>query len=169
MSVSQNQPLRNPLPLPLREEILNITIHSFGLFFSLIGFGIMIAMAAFGTATDAFDTPEPWLVPNPAMVKMFKDYLREFGPGLNIGLSWSGGAIDWDRAERTIPLDVLGPIVSTPGANIISLEYVDGETPEGVIDIPWATRKGVDLDVGLCGLDFVPHLFGQRFSIQKSL
>lgn len=45
MSVSQNQPLKNPLPLPLREEILNITIHSFGLFFSLIGFGIMIAMA----------------------------------------------------------------------------------------------------------------------------
>ena len=107
----------------------------------------IIAFGAFALVKPAPATVKPWLKPNPAMVKMFKDYLRELGSGPNIGLSWSGGAIEWDRAERTIPLDVLGPIVSTPGANIISLEYIDGELPEGVHDIAWATRKGVDLDL----------------------
>ena len=37
--------------------------------------------------------------------------------------------------------------MTTPDAKVVSLEYVDGPKPEGIIDLSWATRKGVDLDV----------------------
>ncbi len=78
---------------------------------------------------------------------MFTDLLASYGDGPKIGLSWSGGAKDWDRMERTIPIEELGPILTTPNATIVSLEYSDGPKPDGVIDLSWATRKGVDLDV----------------------
>lgn len=34
------------IPLRVREEIANVTLHSFGLFLSLIGFGVMVAVAS---------------------------------------------------------------------------------------------------------------------------
>jgi len=104
----------------------------------------LISMALFGQEMTPESKPEPWLKPDPVLVNMFRELL---GPGLKIGLSWSGGATSWDRAERTVPLEVLGPIMTTPDAKVVSLEYVDGPKPEGIIDLSWATRKGVDLDV----------------------
>ena len=108
----------------------------------------LIAMAAFGVEMQPFKgETAPWLKPDPVLVKMFKDLLAAYGDGPKIGLSWSGGAKEWDRMERTIPIEELGPILATPNATIISLEYKDGPKPDGVIDLSWATRKGVDLDV----------------------
>ena len=111
----------------------------------------LIAMAAFGEMSGAFDPDmwkeEPWLTPDPVLVKMFTDLLARHGDGKKIGLSWSGGAKDWDRMERTIPVEELGPITAIPDAVVVSLEYSDGPKPEGVLDLSWATRKGVDLDV----------------------
>lgn len=34
-----------PLPIQVREEIANITLHGFGLFLSLIGFGVLVSLA----------------------------------------------------------------------------------------------------------------------------
>ena len=107
----------------------------------------IIAMANFGYFTPAGVKAAPWLIPDPVLVAMFKDYLAKLGDGPKIGLSWSGGATDWDRAERTIDPNVLGPIMTTPNAVVVSLEYADGPSPEGIHEITWATRKGVDLDV----------------------
>jgi hypothetical protein len=108
----------------------------------------LIAMAAFGEEMEPFKAETaPWLKPDPVLVKMFTDLLASYGDGPKIGLSWSGGAKDWDRMERTIPIEELGPILTTPNATIVSLEYSDGPKPDGVVDLSWATRKGVDLDV----------------------
>jgi hypothetical protein len=107
----------------------------------------LIGMAAFGALVDPSVKAAPWLKPDPVLVKMFTDLLASYGDGPKIGLSWSGGAKDWDRAERTIPVEELGPILTTPNATIVSLEYSDGPKPDGVLDLSWATRKGVDLDV----------------------
>jgi hypothetical protein len=107
----------------------------------------LIGMAAFGELITAGVEAAPWLKPDPVLVKMFTDLLASYGDGPKIGLSWSGGAKDWDRMERTIPIEELGPILATPNATIVSLEYSDGPKPDGVLDLSWATRKGVDLDV----------------------
>lgn len=107
----------------------------------------LIAMAAFGELMDPSTKAAPWLEPDPALVDMFKSYLDALGPGKKIGLSWTGGKAGWDRAERSIDPDLLTPITAIPDAVVISLEYSDGPVPEGVHTIPWATQKGVDLDV----------------------
>ena len=107
----------------------------------------MMAMALFGEFMDPEDRVEPWLVPDPVLVDMFTKLLDRHGSGKKIGLSWSGGAKEWDRVERTIPVEELGPITAIPDAVVVSLEYSDGPKPEGVLDLSWATRKGVDLDV----------------------
>ena len=107
----------------------------------------LIAMAAFGLVVDSGVSASPWLEPNPALVRMFKEYLASLGDGPKIGLSWSGGAKEWDRMERTIPVEELGPIMAIPNATIVNLEYIDGPKPDGIHDIAWATRKGVDMDV----------------------
>lgn len=96
--------------------------------------------------------PEPfrqggWLVPDGKLRSMFRAWLDALGPGLKVGLSWSGGFMSWERAQRTIPIDALGPIVSSPGCQFISLEYNAGPVPAGVHELPWATRKGVDFDL----------------------
>jgi len=39
------QEAEQPLPIQVREEIANVTLHSLGLFLSLIGFGVIIALA----------------------------------------------------------------------------------------------------------------------------
>ena len=47
--LTQSKTMKAPspeIPWPVREEIANITLHSFGLFLSLIGFGLMVAFAA---------------------------------------------------------------------------------------------------------------------------
>lgn len=107
----------------------------------------LIAMAAFGYLMHPSVKASPWLTPDPILVDMFTKLLAQYGDGPKIGLSWTGGAVGWDRAERSIDPHMLSPIMATPDAVIVSLEYQDGPKPEGIIDLSWATRKGVDLDV----------------------
>lgn len=107
----------------------------------------LIAMGAFGLVMDPSQKAAPWLTPCPIKVKMFKDLLASYGDGPKIGLSWTGGAKQWDQLQRSIPIEELGPILATPNATIVSLEYKDGPIPDGVLDLSWATRKGVDMDV----------------------
>lgn len=106
----------------------------------------LIGMAAFGMVAKPEKKVEPWLTPDADQVEYFKTLLAKYGDGPKIGLSWTGGAKAWQRAHRSIPIEELGPILATPNATIVSLEYKDGPKPDGVIDLPWATRKGVDMD-----------------------
>lgn len=97
--------------------------------------------------------PEPYrerayLVPDAHYRAMFRAWLDSLGPGLKVGLAWSGGVKAWDRAQRNIPRDVLAPLTSSPGCVFVSLEYqFDGPPPAGVHELPWATAKGVDYDL----------------------
>lgn len=97
--------------------------------------------------------PEPfrqgaYLVPDLHYRRMFRGYLDSLGEGLKVGLAWTGGVKAWDRAQRCIPREVLAPLTSSPGCRFVSLEYqFDGPPPEGVVEIPWATAKGVDYDL----------------------
>jgi len=108
------------------------------------------AIIAFGAVSCAMPEPrvvEPWLKPDPILVQMFREYLAKMGDGPKIGLGWRGGATPWERSERSIDPELMGPFTHIKGAVVVSLEYADGPVPANVVDIPWATRKGVDLDV----------------------
>ena len=108
------------------------------------------SIIAFGLAETYLPTPRrstAWLKPDPLLVDMFRAYLARLGDGPKIGLAWTGGATAWERAERSIDPALLGAFSHIPKAVVVSLQYEDGPCPPGVHEIPWATRKGVDLDV----------------------
>lgn len=97
--------------------------------------------------------PEPfrrdrYLVADGHYRAMFRGLLESFGPGLKVGIAWTGGVKAWDRAQRCIDPELLKPILASPGCQFVSLEYqFNGPPPAGVHEIPWATAKGVDYDL----------------------
>jgi tetratricopeptide (TPR) repeat protein len=91
---------------------------------------------------------KPYLVADPQYRAMFRGLLDSLGDGLKVGVAWTGGVKPWDRAQRCISPDVLGPILSSPGCQFVSLEYqFEGPPPADVHEFPWATAKGVDYDL----------------------
>lgn len=106
------------------------------------------SMGLLGLYAPAPFRQRAFLVPDANYRAMFRAYLESLGPGLKVGIAWTGGVKAWDRAQRNIPRDVLKPILTSPGCQFVSLEYqFDGPPPEGVHEIPWATAKGVDYDL----------------------
>ena len=56
-------------------------------------------------------------------VARWRARLAQLGPGLKIGISWTGGVRKTRRALRSIALAQWLPILSTPGARFVSLQY----------------------------------------------
>lgn len=106
------------------------------------------SMGLLGLYAPAPFRQRAFLVPDAHYRTMFRAYLDALGPGLKVGIAWTGGVKAWDRAQRNIPRDVLKPILTSPGCQFVSLEYqFDGPPPDGVHEIPWATARGVDYDL----------------------
>jgi len=64
-----------------------------------------------------------YLKADPARVAHWRERLSQLGPGLKVGISWAGGVRKTRRALRSLPLDRWLPILQTPGARFISLQY----------------------------------------------
>jgi tetratricopeptide (TPR) repeat protein len=76
-----------------------------------------------GRAADIPGTP--YLAPRPAVVERWAERLGPRRQPLRIGLSWRGGLPTTRRAERSIPLADLAPILDEPGCEFVSLQYGD--------------------------------------------
>lgn len=68
-----------------------------------------------------------YLVPDPARVGYWRERLRASGPGLKVGLAWTGGTLKTRRRLRSIGLAELQPLLSTEGAQFVSLQYLESE------------------------------------------
>ena len=89
-----------------------------------------------------------YLVADAQYRAMFRGLLDSLGEGMKVGIAWTGGVKAWDRAQRCIDPEVLGPLLSSPDCQFVSLEYqFEGPPPAGVHEFPWATAKGVDYDL----------------------
>jgi len=64
------------------------------------------------------------------------------GPGLKIGLSWTGGVRKTRRALRSLALEQLLPLLRVPGARYVSLQYTR-EAPGELADL--RARHGIDI------------------------
>jgi len=74
--------------------------------------------------------PQGYLRPDPVRVAYWRERLAGLGPGRKIGISWTGGVRKTRRALRSIALPEWLPILSTPGAQFVSLQY----TAEGAVE-----------------------------------
>ncbi|MGE0876248.1 MAG: tetratricopeptide repeat protein [Burkholderiales bacterium] len=64
-----------------------------------------------------------YLRADPVKVARWRDRLAELGPGLKVGISWRGGTAETHRRRRSIPLRQWAPLLRTPGARFVSLQY----------------------------------------------
>jgi tetratricopeptide (TPR) repeat protein len=78
-----------------------------------------------------------YLKADPQRVAAWRERLAQLGPGLKVGISWSGGVRRTRRALRSIPLERLLPVLTTAGARFISLQY----TAEAAAEIAQAQEK----------------------------
>jgi Flp pilus assembly protein TadD len=58
-------------------------------------------------------------------VERWSTTLHKLGPGLKVGISWRGGTATTRRTTRSIPLEEWLPILQTPQAHFVSLQYGD--------------------------------------------
>jgi tetratricopeptide (TPR) repeat protein len=70
-------------------------------------------------------------------VARWRERLAQLGPGLKVGISWRGGVRKTRRAVRSISLERWLPILQSPGAHFISLQY----TPDSGAELEALRRQ----------------------------
>jgi Flp pilus assembly protein TadD len=70
-----------------------------------------------------FPRHEGYLRADPQKVARWRARLAELGPGLKIGLAWTGGVRRTRRELRSLPLEQLLPLLRVRGAHFVSLQY----------------------------------------------
>lgn len=118
----------------------------------------------FRRSAEDFPARGAYLSPDPGAVRAWADRLAALGPGLKVGLSWRGGTQGTGLRRRSIPPDVLAPLLAQPGVRWVSLQHGASEEELAAVAAPGptvvASYPGVtgDLDAlaALCGaLDLV--------------
>lgn len=87
--------------------------------------------AHFRRSAEAFPRHDGYLRADPGRVAHWRERLAALGAGAKIGLAWTGGVRQTRRALRSISPQDLLPLLRTPGACFVSLQY----TPEAREDI----------------------------------
>jgi tetratricopeptide (TPR) repeat protein len=124
-----------------------------------------------------FPAHQGYLKADPGRVRYWLHRLDSLGPGLKIGLSWRGGTAFTHRQRRTLPLELLAPLLRTPGVRWVNLQYGDRkqeleslreredvsvadwpEAIDGDYDETAALVAGLDLVISVC--TSVIHLAG---------
>ncbi len=83
-----------------------------------------------------------YLAADPARVAAWRERLAALGPGLKVGISWTGGLRRTRRALRSIPLAELAPVLEVPGVRFVSVQYTEGAADEAAA---FAARHGVPI------------------------
>jgi hypothetical protein len=119
----------------------------------------------------------PYLVACPERRRGYRAMLDALGPGLKVGLAWSGGVSATQKLTRRAALDSWLPILKQP-CQWVDLEYRDRSAELAALERkrkikihswPWATRSAdlddvaalvAELDLIICVPTTVVHLGG---------
>lgn len=77
-----------------------------------------------------FPRHQGYLRADPHHVRQWRERLDQLGSGLKIGLSWRGGVRRTRRELRSLSLGQLLPLLRTPGAQFVSLQYTGDAASE---------------------------------------
>lgn len=80
----------------------------------------MSLAAAFRTTVDTMPPPTP-LIFDPIRLREWRDCIG-YGPGLKVGLCWSGSLMSKYDAHRSVPLKLLAPLFDAPNVEFYSLQ-----------------------------------------------
>ncbi len=84
--------------------------------------------AHFRKRLDDFPRVTGYLRADPARREYWKHRLRNLGPGLKVGISWSGGTRSTQGASRSTQLAQWLPILQTRRCHFVSLQYGNAAT-----------------------------------------
>ncbi|OQW38087.1 MAG: hypothetical protein A4E20_04755 [Nitrospira sp. SG-bin2] len=82
---------------------------------------------------------EPYLKACPVRRDMYRHLLSQY-PGRKMGLAWTGGLKNTNKADRSLTLEQLQPLLSIPGITWVNLEYKGGDPGHGIKHFPWITQ-----------------------------
>jgi len=119
----------------------------------------------FRTTREAFPRHQGYLRADAVRKAYWKEKLSSLGAGPKVGIAWRGGLMRTGRAQRSLELEELLPILRTPGVHWVNLQH-DDSAPElaswdealADIDETAALIDGLDLVLTVCST--VVHLAG---------
>jgi hypothetical protein len=76
---------------------------------------------------ESFPDRPSFLVADPMRVAHWRDVLSQAPPGPKIGLLWKSLKLDGARLRYFSPFDYWRPVLATPGAVFVNLQYGDSE------------------------------------------
>ena len=119
----------------------------------------------FRRSLDAFPARRGFLTPDPARVAHWRKELADAGTGPKIGVVWKSLRLDGMRRRYFSPFDLWRPVLSSPGAVFVNLQYgdVSAELEEAkAAGLSLWTPPGIDLKDDLddvaalaCALDLI--------------
>lgn len=84
-------------------------------------------------------TGQPYLKPDPDLVKFWVDRLRQTGGRLKVGISWRGGAQTSARRARSVTLDAFTPLLELDDVTFVNLQY--GDCRKDIARLPKRLKK----------------------------
>ncbi len=66
---------------------------------------------------------QPWLVPDPARLALWRERLAALGPGLKVGVAWRSQLMVGERRAAYVTLDAFAPLFALPGVVFVNLQY----------------------------------------------
>lgn len=100
---------------------------------------------------------------NEATLTTWRERLQRLGPGLKVGIAWSGGTLRTRAQLRSIPLSQWEPVLRSPGCRFVSLQYRPEESERNAVSQAlgiriedWGETLDYDATAALvAGLDLV--------------
>ena len=77
----------------------------------------------FRNSKDSFPMHSGYLKPDPDLVSMFRERLKEFGPGPYVGVSWRSGIQGAFRSEYYSMVEEMRPVLEVEGVTYVNLQY----------------------------------------------
>ncbi len=106
-------------------------------------------LRGFRRSLDAFPHRRAFLTPDPARVAHWRDVLAALGRRPKVGVIWKSLVVDSARLRFYSPFDRWAPILTTPGATMVNLQYGDGsaeiDRAEAELGVEIWTPPGIDL------------------------
>ena len=84
-------------------------------------------LPALRPTAESFPDRKAFLKPDPERVAHWKAQLEKLGPGPKVGLLWKSLKLNAERARQFSPFHLWEPVLRTPGAVFVNLQYGDCE------------------------------------------
>jgi hypothetical protein len=77
----------------------------------------------FRQRSEDFPRRDAFLRASESRVAYWRQTLQALGPGIKIGIAWTGGALKTRRSLRSLALAELSPLLQIPSTQFVSLQY----------------------------------------------